>query len=61
MAERPLLGSALAGLTAFVLFSGICVIAGDRAGVSIAAGIFLGVAVGGALALRAVMSRRQAR
>lgn len=61
MTDRPLLGSALAGLAAFVLFVGICMIAGEKASLSIAGGVFLGVAVGGALALANVMSRRQAR
>jgi hypothetical protein len=61
MTARPLLGSALAGLGAFVVFVGICMIAGEKASVSIAGGVFLGVAVGGALALANVMSRRRVR
>jgi hypothetical protein len=61
LTARPLLGSALAGLTAFVVFVGICMIAGEKASVSIAGGVFVGVAVGGALGLAHVMSRRQVR
>jgi hypothetical protein len=58
MTARPLLGSALAGLAAFVVFVGIGMAAGEKVSVSIVSGVFLGVAVGGALALAHVMSRR---
>jgi hypothetical protein len=61
MTARPLLGSLLAGLGAFALFVAICLVAGEPAGPSIGGGVFLGIAVGGALALAHVMSRRRVR
>ena len=61
MTARPLLGSALAGLFAFAVFVAICVIAGEKASASVAGGVFVGIAVGGALALRYLMTRRQVR
>jgi hypothetical protein len=61
MTARPLLGSALAGFAAFALFAGICLIAGENAGDSLAGALFLGIAVGGALALAHLLSRRQVR
>lgn len=61
MTARPLLGSLLAGVGAFALFFAICMIAGEAPGTSLAGGLFLGIAVGGALALAHVMSRRQVR
>ena len=59
MTARPLLGSALAGLGAFALFVAICMAAGEGVGESLAGGLFLGIAVGGALALAHVLSRRR--
>jgi hypothetical protein len=59
MAKRPLLGSALAGLVALAVFGGISLAAGESATDSIIGGLFVGVAVGGALALAHQFSRRQ--
>jgi hypothetical protein len=59
VSSRPLLGSALAGLGAFVVFAGICMIAGESPGASAGGGLFIGIAVGGALALRYLLSRNQ--
>jgi hypothetical protein len=61
VSARPLLGSALLGLIAFVVFVAICLVAGEAAGDSLAGGLFLGIAVGGSLALANVVSRRRAR
>jgi hypothetical protein len=61
MAKRPLLGSVLAGLVALGVFAGISLAAGERATESLIGGLFVGVAVGGALALAHLFSRRQLR
>jgi hypothetical protein len=61
MTARPLLGSALAGLAAFGVFVAICLAAGEDVAQSVSAGVFLGIAVGGALALANVLSRRRVR
>jgi hypothetical protein len=60
VSSRPLLGSALLGLIAFVVFVAICMAAGEGTADSLAGGLFLGVAVGGSLALAHVLHRRQA-
>jgi hypothetical protein len=61
MAKRPLLGSALLGLVALAVFTGISLAAGESATESITGGLFVGVAVGGALALAHLFSRRRVR
>ena len=61
VSTRPLLGSVLAGLIGFAAFAAISLIAGESVGSSVIGGLFIGIAVGGALALRHLMSRRQMR
>jgi hypothetical protein len=51
----------LAGLATFAVFTAICLAAGEGATPSISGGVFIGVAVGGALALRHLISRHQLR
>jgi hypothetical protein len=58
---RPLLGSSLAGFVVFAGFAVICLAAGENAADSLIVGAFLGIAAGGGLALRYLMSRGQAR
>lgn len=59
MSARPLLGSTLAGLIALAVFAAINLAAGEGAAASIAGGAVVGIAVGGALALAHVLSRRR--
>jgi hypothetical protein len=61
VSSRPLLGSMLAGVASFAVFAAICLMAGESAGASVGGGVFIGVAVGGALALRHLISRHQLR
>jgi O-antigen/teichoic acid export membrane protein len=58
MRARPLLGSTLAGLFAFALFVAINLAAGEDTELSIVGGAVVGIAVGGALALAHMLSRR---
>lgn len=61
MRTRPLVGSALAGLAALLVFAAISLAAGEGAASSIAGGAFIGIVVGGSLALAHVLSRRHSR
>jgi hypothetical protein len=61
VSTRPFLGSALAGLVALATFAAINLAAGESATASVIGGLVVGVAVGGALALRNLLSRRQPR
>jgi hypothetical protein len=51
----------LAGLGSFAVFTSICLAAGEGATASFSGGVFIGVAVGGALALRHLITRHQIR
>ena len=61
VSTRPLLGSALAGLIALATFAAINLAAGEGAAASAIGGLVVGIAVGGALALRNLLSRSQPR
>ncbi len=55
---RPLLGSSLLGLAAFVVFAVINLVAGEGAEASLIGGVVVGIAVAGGLGLATLLSRR---